>query len=85
VTAEIKDFVPWNALDAAGLAQQITAHIKYAREQGYTVGLAAVLIIEDPKETGRVYTPVYSEQQPEVSLWAARTLEHHILKAQGMA
>lgn len=81
--SNIHKFVPWNSVSAHSLTQQLQAHIEYCLAEGYQVGLVAVLIVEDPKDPGRVYTPLYSEQTPEVSMFAAEILRHHILKAQG--
>lgn len=81
---KVAEFVPWNSLDAAGLAQQLLAHIKYAQQNGQTANIVAVLITEDPADPGKVYTPLYSAQSPEFALWAARVLERCILRGQGV-
>lgn len=74
----------WDAIDAMNLAQHMVIRMKMAHQEGKLVGFVAVLITEDPTEEGRLYESCYSQQAPEISLWAARKLELDIMKEQGL-
>ncbi len=79
----VRRFVNWDAKDAMGLTQQMAARVEKSRAAGEPCGLCCVFIWEDA-EGVRHYEPAYSLQEPEVTLMAAKILEHQVLRGQNI-
>lgn len=81
----VVQLVNWNGTEGLALIQQLTKRVTDALEQGKIVGVAAVLILEqpdDPDGSGRTYEACYTMQSPEVTLFAAKKLELSVLQTQ---